>query len=566
MSNFTPNLPSILVVDDDKLLNDLFCNFLNSKGFETLSASGVAEAKAILRGNNSVDLILLDYLLNDGTGMDLLQPDALATYSNFAPVIMISAHEEPQFLEQCFALGVNDYIIKPVNLSLLALKVESLINSSKMQRLIKTQNEELEIFKKEAEREEEIAKLTYEYLLHQNSYEYSGVYAWLQSFAAFSGDMMLVKKSPSGHLYFILADATGHGLAAAITIMPVVTIFNSMVAKGFHIQKIATEINRKLVVDTPHDRFVAAILIEINPFRRELNVWNGAMPPVFWVKNGEVIHEFQSAHMALGILNEDTFDASIATTDLPDEGFIFAYSDGLIEQESIHKEPFSKQRLINILARQPNDLLAELSASLLQHASGVDYSDDISVGIIRPSEVFGSFAEVLSPPHDVSRAAGVANCFSWSVKLCGRQLENCEVPPLCNHFLQQVGFDQQLCQKIFTVVAEMVSNSLDHGVLNLSSSIKEEPDGFVQYFYEREERLKTLSDRDFIKLSINWMPDETQGHLIIEVEDSGEGYTPEAKVNNTTFRFSGRGNELIRKLSASVEIIPPGNKIRAAIK
>jgi two-component system, HptB-dependent secretion and biofilm response regulator len=566
MPDSTPTLSRILVVDDDHLLNDLFCSFLNSKGFETLSASGIAEAKTILREKNSVDLILLDYLLNDGTGMDLLQPDAVETYSDFAPVIIISAHEEPEFLEQCFAFGVNDYIIKPVNLSLLALKVESLINSSRMQRLIKIQNEELESFKKEAEREEQIAKLTYEYLLHQNSYEYNGVHAWLQSYSAFSGDMMLVKKSPSGHLYFILADATGHGLAAAITIMPVVTIFNSMVAKGFHIQKIATEINRKLVVDTPHDRFVAAILIEINPFRRELNVWNGAMPPAFWVKNGKVVHEFQSTHMALGILDESMFDASITTTDLPDEGFVLAYSDGLIEQENIHKEPFSKQKVISIVEQQPVDLLGELSKKLSQHADGLDYSDDISVGIIRPFDVFNSFTDFLSPPLYSGRAVGVANCFSWSVRLCGRQLENCEIPPLCNHFLQQVGFDQELCQKIFTVVAEMVSNGLDHGVLKLSSSIKEEPDGFVQYFYEREERLKSLSDSDFIMLSIRWVPDEAQGHLIIEVEDSGEGYIPEVTINTTPFRYSGRGNELIRKLSASVEIIPPGNKIRATIK
>ncbi|RYY74089.1 MAG: response regulator [Gammaproteobacteria bacterium] len=561
-----PNLSRILVVDDDEMLNTLFCSFLNSKGFETLSASGITEAKAILRGKNSVDLILLDYLLNDGTGMDLLQPEALATYSDIAPVIMISSNEEPKFLEQCFASGVNDYIIKPVNLSLLALKVESQINSSRMQRLIKIQNKKLENFKKESEREEQIAKLTYEYLLHQNSYEYNGVHVWLQSFAAFSGDMMLVKKSPSGHLYFILADATGHGLAAAITIMPVVTIFNSMVAKGFHIQKIATEINRKLVTDTPEDRFVAAVLIEINPFRRELNVWNGAMPPVFWVEEGKVIHEFQSNHMALGILDETMFDASIATTDLPDEGFILAYSDGLIEQENIHKQPFSKQKLINILAQQPIDLLAELSSSLSQHAGDLDYSDDISVGVIRPKDVFNNFTDLLTPSLQIGRASNNTNCFSWNVKLCGRQLENCEIPPLCNHFLQQLGFDQQLCQKIFTVVAEMISNGLDHGVLNLSSSIKEEPDGFVQYFYARERRLKTLSDKDFIKLSIQWMPDEAHGHLIIEVEDSGKGYTPQMKANNALFRYSGRGNELIEKLSASVEIIPPGNKIRATIK
>jgi two-component system, HptB-dependent secretion and biofilm response regulator len=39
----------ILVVDDDEMINMLFCGFLESKGFETLSASGVAEAKKILQ-------------------------------------------------------------------------------------------------------------------------------------------------------------------------------------------------------------------------------------------------------------------------------------------------------------------------------------------------------------------------------------------------------------------------------------------------------------------------------------------------------------------------------------
>ncbi|RYG00448.1 MAG: fused response regulator/phosphatase, partial [Chitinophagaceae bacterium] len=325
MQNFQNKVSRILVVDDDEMINYLFCNFLNSRGLKTLPVYNLADAKTLLQTDSAVDLILLDYQLPDGVGIDLLMPDALKTYKSIAPVIMISANQEPKFLEQCFLGGVSDYLIKPVNLSLLALKVEAMIKSVNMQRLIKSQNDELETYKAEAEREEQIAKFTYEYLLRQNSYAYQGVSVWLKSFAAFSGDMMLVKKSPSGNLYFILADATGHGLSAAITIMPVVTIFNSMVSKGYHIQKIVTEINRKLLTDTPADRFVAAILIEINPFRREFSIWNGGMPAVFWVNDGAIIHQFHSIHMSLGILDEYQFDASVATIDLPDEGFVFAY-------------------------------------------------------------------------------------------------------------------------------------------------------------------------------------------------------------------------------------------------
>jgi len=378
----------ILVVDDDEMLNDLFCSFLNAHGFVTFTANSISDAKAILQVDNTIDLILLDYQLGDGVGMDLLAPHILASYINFPPVIMISANDEPDFLEQCFSGGVNDYIIKPVNLSLLALKVEALIKSVKMQRLIRQQNEELENFKAEAKREEQIAKFTYEYLLQKNSNTYNGVEVWLKSFAAFSGDMALVKKSPSGNLYFILADATGHGLSAAITIMPVVTIFNSMVTKGFHIQQIVTEMNQKLVSDTPEDRFVAAILLELNPAKRECSVWNGGMPPVLWIDQGEIKHQFHSVHMALGIMDEDIFDASITTIDLPAEGFLLAYSDGLTEQENADGLIFSLQMVVDIIAQGPENLLQELSINLLNHVGVDDYSDDVSVCIIRPDVVF----------------------------------------------------------------------------------------------------------------------------------------------------------------------------------
>lgn len=559
-------IPRILIVDDDQMLNQLFCSFLGSRGLQTIAAHSIHEAKHLLQTDGGIDLILLDYQLGDGIGIDLLVSNALKNYLNLIPVIMISSNESAEFLEQCFSAGVNDYVIKPVNLSLLALKVEALIKSIDMQRLIQAQKNELENYKIEYEREEQVAKFTYEYLMGQNSQECAGVDVWLKSFAAFSGDITLVKKSRSGNLYFMLADATGHGLSAAITVLPVVTIFNSMVEKGFHIQKIVTEINRKLVTNTPADRFVAATVIEINPFSRECNVWNGGMPPILWINNGKIIHQFHSVHMALGIMEEHIFDASIVTFDLPEEGFIFACSDGLIEQENAMGEPFALDRVLNIIEQQPTHLVEEIAKSLAIHAGANEYRDDVSISVIRPTQVFNSLVDSLAFVPMAKTTQGSDNCFEWSMKLSGRQLETCEIPPLCNHFLQQVGIDQQLCQKIFTVLAEMISNALDHGVLGLSSSIKEDPDGFMKYFYEREDRLKTLTDKDFIKISMQWLPNEAGGSLALEVEDSGVGYMPIEKENKSVPLYSGRGNSLIKKLSEVVEIISPGNKIRATIK
>ena len=48
--------------------------------------------------------------------------------------------------------------------------------------------------------------------------------------------------------------------------------------------------------------------------------------------------------------------------------------------------------------------------------------------------------------------------------------------------------------KLFLVLAELVSNAIDHGVLGLDSSIKREPDGFQRYLQQRQERLVALTE------------------------------------------------------------------------
>ena len=565
MDSLTEHKPyRILVVDDDEMLNSLFCSFLVSKNFETLGVTSVKDAKNVLQEDAGIDLILLDYQLGDGVGIDLLTPELAATYLSSPPIIMISANEEPVFLEQCFSCGVDDYIIKPVNLSLLALKVEALIKSVSMQRLITAQNIELERFKKEAEREERIAKFTYEYLLRQSSHDHEGVDVWLKSFAAFSGDMMLVRKSPSGILYFILGDATGHGLSAAITIMPVVTVFNSMVAKGFRLQQIVAELNHKLVTDTPVDRFVAATLIEVDPARREFSIWNGGMPPAFWVDQGNILHEFHSTHMALGIMDKEYFDATVTTIDLPASGFLFTYSDGLSEQENAEEIPFSVARVKAVIQQKPTDLIAEMTQQLQVFAGTDEYCDDVTLCVIEPKKIFGDIQKITQSERVLSDAD--ANCFSWQLKLCGRQLEQCDIPPLCTHFLQQLGLSQPACQKIFSIVAEMVSNAIDHGVLELDSAIKERPDGFADYYLLREQRLKNLTNDDQVSVLMQWETTHSGDVLNIEVTDSGKGYDFSQYSLLGATGLSGRGLQLIRRLSEFVEIKTPGNKIRATIK
>ena len=556
---------TILVIDDDELLNRLFCEFLQDKGFNTYSAYGMNEAKSILLSLDTVDLILLDYQLRDGTGIELLKSLNDCPRDNKTPIIMISGNEDPVFLESCFYFGAADYIIKPVNLSLLALKVSALIKSVSMQKLITAQNAELERFKRDAEREESIAKFTYEYLVRQNSQVIEGVSIWLKPSSSFSGDIALAKTSPGGDLYFFLGDATGHGLSAAITVMPVVSIFNSMVSKGFHIQAIVMEINERLIRDTPQDRFVAAVVIQIHRERNEIEVWNGGMPTVYWTHEGNIIHEFKSQHMALGILDDDLFDANVETCELKEVGNILAFSDGLIEEVNQSGVSFSIAKVKEVIASNPENLQATLIEALLCHANKKSYHDDVSICVLQPGVIAENSKKQLQENLHFENSQDEIGDFSWSVKISGNSIGACEIPPLCNKFMQYMEMNQFFCQVVFLVVSEMVSNAIDHGVLKLSSATKEEANGFAQYFNERERRLKELGNSDFVELCLQWKQEGGKPQLLVSVKDSGEGYIYEELIGSENSGLSGRGLKLIRNLSKTVEIVAPGNLIRAVI-
>ena len=552
----TSELCKIMVVDDDELLNMFFSQHLADEGFDVISVFGVQEALANL--DSSIDFILLDYNLGDGTGADFIEGAKLLGL--VPPIIMASANENPDFLKECFDRGITDYIVKPVNFPLLMLKIKSVLGQVRLQRLIEHKNAELYEYKAKSEQEESIAKFIYDRLVNGVSEEREGIDFYLQSSSSFSGDIGFSLTSPSGDLYILFADATGHGLSAAITLMPVVSIFKSMVSKGFGLPAILMEINRKLVSDTPDDRFVAAILMQVDAIQSEISIWNGAMPPVLWVDEGAIRGEFKSTHMALGILPDEMFDPSVEKMLIPSSGTIFCCSDGVLEQENPQGEEFGRERLIRYLRSHAKDRTQPLHAVLHEHAKTHTYSDDVSYLFIDPLRLPSHSLCNLDDKDSFIKLRSTEN-FRWELRVHGQHLSRIDLNSFNNSLLHTFGLQQDFCQIAFVVLSQMINNALDHGVLALDSSLKDDPDGFARYFLLRQEKLSTLGSNDYLDIVFEWSLGSEYPCLRITVSDSGKGYDENSLTGRSISAFSGRGLTLIRKLCKSVTIVPPGNKI-----
>ncbi len=115
----------ILVVEDDKLLNNTLCYNLINVGYTVISAMSAKEAKEEF-SNDKFDLIILDVNLPDGNGFDLckefkeIEPDSL--------IIFLTANDMESDMLKGFELGGEDYVTKPFPINVFQKKVSAILS------------------------------------------------------------------------------------------------------------------------------------------------------------------------------------------------------------------------------------------------------------------------------------------------------------------------------------------------------------------------------------------------------------------------------------------------------
>ncbi|MCL1835835.1 MAG: response regulator transcription factor [Oscillospiraceae bacterium] len=113
----------ILIVEDELSLLRANMDFLTDLGYEVRAASTLADARRLLR-EAPPDLVLLDVMLPDGSGFDF---SVVVRQLSNSPVIFITALSDLKDEERGFALGGDDYLIKPYDLNRLGIRVAAIL-------------------------------------------------------------------------------------------------------------------------------------------------------------------------------------------------------------------------------------------------------------------------------------------------------------------------------------------------------------------------------------------------------------------------------------------------------
>ena len=547
----------VLVVDDQATNRAILTWLLEDDGHAVIEAENGLEAVELYE-KHEVDIVLMDVMMPVMDGLEATQKiKALQKDGNYVPVIFLTALEDDKALSQCLESGGDDFLSKPYNDAVLKSKIAAHIRIRELTTDITAKNNELTLHNSRWEREQNIVAHIFNTAMEHNLSDCDSLRSHIAPASTFNGDILLSAPSPAGGLYVFLGDFTGHGLGASIGTLPIAHSFDQLASRHLSVGEIAFEFNKMLATMLPDYMFCCASIIELNPQGDSLQIWGGGLPDAYVINaDGSIKETLPSGNMPLGVEKDDAkFNKGFEVRRLGDGERVIFFTDGIIEAESPEGEFFEEERLLSCFQSGTKDTIGAILDKLTNFIQDAEQRDDITLFEVSAGPVVinsGDASESVQKNYD-----GIL--WNMNCKLGAEDIRRANPVEEIMSILGAQTLMRPNKDVIGLLLAEVYSNALEHGILELSSELKKTEDGFMEYYRLRQERLDNLTDAS-IEVDFELIKKD-ELVLNIRMSDSGKGFDI-SKVNNSSKEDSfGRGVGLINKVCSRMEYLDGGSTI-----
>jgi CheY-like chemotaxis protein/anti-sigma regulatory factor (Ser/Thr protein kinase) len=545
---------TILIAEDSASDRLLLASLLRQLGHTVVEAVDGADALRLF-ASSEPQLVLLDAVMPQLDGFEVARRMRRLCGDRFVPIIFLTSLQDAGSLAAGLDAGGDDFLSKPYDTTVLRAKLGAFLRMAEMHRTLASQRDEIARHNRYLVHEQEVAKRVFDKVAHSGALGLPNLRYAVSPLAIFNGDVLLAATGPQGNLQLLLGDFTGHGLAAAIGAMPLAQIFYAMVAKGFHQRELLREINDRLHQTLPAGVFCCATAVSIDFADGQMEVWNGGLPDGLLCRTDGTLQPLVSRHLPLGILPARRFSDSVERYPVTSGDRLLLWSDGIADARNASGERFGEERLLAICRTVPPPRRFDaIQRAVRNFRGGSDQADDASlleVTVVPRAEFAGS---VRAPVADAA-----AQRWRLSFDLEAESLRSLNPLPLLLHFLMEVPGLRSRSSQLHTVLAELYTNAVEHGVLELDSTMKSSAAGFSRYYRAREQRLQALQ-QGRVRFELDYRGDHNGGLLRIAVADSGEGFDFSAwRAGFAPRSYAGRGLALLQRLGLTLRVPPPGN-------
>ena len=127
---------NVVIIDDNKELAEVIKQYLSSRGFNVKIAENARDAMSILEKSERVDVILMDLMLKDVHGLEMLK--SIRSHSKQVVIIIITGIKDLNTVIEAMKAGADDYLVKPFRLGELEEKINENLYKKAMEEPMQT--------------------------------------------------------------------------------------------------------------------------------------------------------------------------------------------------------------------------------------------------------------------------------------------------------------------------------------------------------------------------------------------------------------------------------------------
>lgn len=547
----------ILVVDDQPTTLSILSTYLESLGHDLVSAEN---GKQALRRFTQCapDVVLLDVHMPHMDGFEVAQRIRAADSRAWTPIVLLSADDAEPFKLRGLDVA-DDYLVKPVNVQILRKKLENLTRLLSLQEHLDHERRVLATINAKLDGEAKMAAHVAGRILERGGSPDATVQMRSGAdAAAFTGDIVLAEKAPNGNTYLLVASAAHPGLAGVLNLMPALSVFDSMVRRGFAVEHVAAELDARLKGLLPQGCAVQAIVLSVDYDNAHVRICNAGAPDVLHFDGrGELKARFAAIASSLGAMADEASPPAAVASPLDAGDCVLAVSSRStrhLQQRELDLEKLVRE---TIRTHGPAERFAALARALEGDATAARPALALvqvpAIDAVRRTEDDAQAREA-EAGHVVLRFDAVA-------------LREGDALTAALSALAATRLDAGVESVASTVLAELLTNAIEHGVLQLDSSMKRSgEEGFQRYFEARAAKLAALAT-GFVEVCAERAMLDAVPCLKLTVTDSGAGfdaarytYVPEAGEF-----FYGSGLRTMQGMCARLEFSARGNSVCAYI-
>ena len=320
----------VLIVDDEEILVEMTRFQLQDAGFSHIDVAfdGESAWRKIVR--DAPDLVILDHTMPGITGLELMVRTRADERFKDLPIILVSAHDDREFRSEAYRSGATNVLTKPVEPDLLVHRVRQLLTSLLLLRRLRAFHRRVEQELAQAQRMQEALMPTVDSVAAVS--EACGVQlaGRFQMSSELGGDWWGLSDFGGGRIGLYTVDFSGHGVGPAINTFRLHTLMRDypppLDAPGGYL----TRLNARLCDIIPRGQYATMLFGIVDVAARQFTyAASGSPAPVFGRADGSLVTMADSSGVPLGLSRRAEYEDRVI--DLPEDGFLFLYSDVLLE-------------------------------------------------------------------------------------------------------------------------------------------------------------------------------------------------------------------------------------------